>query len=159
LQVSHPWVNKVPLLFYDLGSSLGIVFQFFTIAWKSLAETFESLDIDKMTTKFKMASKTYISIILPSNLQFSTDFKNLECIRSYQRWRHFWEKLLLQTFTNSKSNPVVQRSERSQKHWQRKFTKMADIFKMAFVLFSYFLLTVVIVLSSSFLGCLTIFDV
>jgi hypothetical protein len=31
-----------------------------------------------MAAKFKMASETYVSIILLQKLQFSTDFKNLE---------------------------------------------------------------------------------
>jgi hypothetical protein len=31
-----------------------------------------------MAAKFKMASETYVSIILLQKLQFSTDFKNIE---------------------------------------------------------------------------------
>jgi hypothetical protein len=33
------------------------------------------LEFDKMATKFKMASETYIFLILLSKLLFSTDFK------------------------------------------------------------------------------------
>jgi hypothetical protein len=43
---------------------------------------FEILKFAKMTKKFKMVSETFIFLILLSKLQFSTDFKNLECIRS-----------------------------------------------------------------------------
>jgi hypothetical protein len=39
--------------------------------------SFGFLEFDKMATKFKMAAGTYISLILLSNLQFSTDFKKL----------------------------------------------------------------------------------
>jgi hypothetical protein len=40
------------------------------------------LRFERLTTKFKMASETNIFLILLSKLQFSTDFQNLECIRS-----------------------------------------------------------------------------
>jgi hypothetical protein len=43
--------------------------------------SFEPLKFDKMATKFKMASETYIFLILLSKLQISTDFKKLECIQ------------------------------------------------------------------------------
>jgi hypothetical protein len=63
-------------------------------------------------------------------------------------------------FKSQKSKSVVKRPMIYQKIYQRKFSKMADIFKMAFVLFSCMkicLVTVISVLSSSFLACLNIF--
>jgi hypothetical protein len=42
----------------------------------------------------------------------------------------------LNFFKVSKSKLVVQRPKMYQKNCQRKFSKMADVFKMAFVLFS-----------------------
>jgi hypothetical protein len=125
------------------------------------------LDFDIMATKFKMASETYSFLILLSKLQFPTDFKKLECIRSvfllynfyrktlfrkskmadfskmtsFLRKNHFFSKRVVPTlnstfFKSEKGNSVVQTSKIYQQICQRKFSKMVDVFKMAFELFS-----------------------
>jgi hypothetical protein len=54
--------------------------------------SFGLMKFDKMATKFKMASETNNFFILPSKLQFSTDFKKLECIRSAFLLSNFYRK-------------------------------------------------------------------
>jgi hypothetical protein len=60
-----------------------------------------------MAKKFKMASETYIFLILLSKLQFSTDFKKLECIRSVfslsNFCRFFFQKSQMADFTKMTS--------------------------------------------------------
>jgi hypothetical protein len=53
-----------------------------------------------MATKFKMASETYIFLILLSKLQFSTDFKKLECIRSVFLLSNFYRKYFFSKIQN-----------------------------------------------------------
>jgi hypothetical protein len=56
--------------------------------------SFGLLEFDKMATKLKMASETYIFLILLSKLQLSTDFKKLECIQSVFLLSNFYRKKL-----------------------------------------------------------------
>jgi hypothetical protein len=113
---------------------------------------FGSLSFDKVAAKFKMASVTCTFVILLSKLQFSTDFK---CIQSVFLLSNFcriffskiqnggifeddviFEKTFPPTstfFLNfSKSNIIEQRPNIKK---LPIFSKMEDIFKMAFVLF------------------------
>jgi hypothetical protein len=65
--------------------------------------SFGLLKFDKMATKFKMASDTYIFLILLSKLQFSTDFKKLECIRSVFLLSNFYRKSKMADFSKMTS--------------------------------------------------------
>jgi hypothetical protein len=50
-----------------------------------LKTRFGILKFAKMAEKLKMASETKIFVIFLSKLQFSTDFKNLDCVRSFRK--------------------------------------------------------------------------
>jgi hypothetical protein len=56
--------------------------------------------MDKIVEKFKMASETCFFVILLPKLQFSTDFKNLDCIRSVFLLINFCRKNLFSKIQN-----------------------------------------------------------
>jgi hypothetical protein len=58
------------------------------------------LKFEKMAKNFKMASETYIFLFLLSKLQFSTDFKKLERIRSVFLLSNFYRKKLFSKIQN-----------------------------------------------------------